>query len=206
MKYYTQILQQLFPSVLFSTDKKEIYLTFDDGPRPIATPSVLNILRKRNIRATFFLVGQNVREYPDFARQIKSEGHQIGNHSYSHANLLFKKKSFVTKEIIQTKEILEATVGEHSPFFRPPYGYFSFSTLNVIKETGLTCVLWSIDSKDFRAGASAKIERRITEHTANGDILLFHDNEITAQTLHTYLPNLLDTLLGEGFIFNTLPL
>ena len=201
-----EILQKLFPSVLFSTNYRGIHLTFDDGPHPIATPQTLEILRKRDIHATFFLLGKNVERHPEIAQKINAEGHQIGNHSYSHNTMFFKKKSWVQKEIQQTEEILESTVGKHSCGFRPPYGYFDFTTLKVIAESGLKCILWSADSKDWKSGTSASIEHRVLRRMQNGSILLFHNNQHTEDRLHIYLPTILDTLLGNGFIFNTLPL
>jgi peptidoglycan/xylan/chitin deacetylase (PgdA/CDA1 family) len=204
MRYDARILQLLFPSVLYSTTAAGIYLTFDDGPHPTATPAVLNILRERNIRATFFFLGQNVRQYPDIARQVAAEGHHIGNHSYTHTNLFFKDKEFIRKEIIQTEDILELNLGKRTRYFRPPYGYFNLSVLNVLKEIGSTCVLWSIDSKDYRLTRQFDIERRVIPHASNGSIFLFHDNKETAQKLHSYLPFLLDTLLEQGFVFKPL--
>ena len=204
MRCDARILQFLFPSVLFTTTAAGIHLTFDDGPHPTATPAVLNILRERNIQATFFFLGQNVQQYPDIARQVATEGHDIGNHSYSHTNLLFKDEAFIQKEIIQTEEILESNLGKRTRYFRPPYGYFNLTILNVLKEIGSTCVLWNIDSKDYRSKRQSDMERRVVPHTSNGSIFLFHDNKDTAQKLHTYLPFILDILLGKNFIFKPL--
>jgi len=204
MRYDARILQLLFPSVLFTTTAKGIHLTFDDGPHPTATPAILNILRERNIRATFFFLGQNVQQYPDIAQQVAAEGHDIGNHSYTHTNLFFKDKASIQKEIIQTEEILESNIGKRTRFFRPPYGYFNLTILSVLKEIGSSCVLWNIDSKDYRLIRQSDIEHRVLPHASNGSIFLFHDNEATAQKLHMYLPDLLDTLLRKGFIFKLL--
>jgi peptidoglycan/xylan/chitin deacetylase (PgdA/CDA1 family) len=120
--------------------------------------------------------------------------------------MFLKKKSWVQKEIQQTEEILESTVGKHSCGFRPPYGCFDFRTLKVIAESGLKCVLWNTDSKDWKSGTAASVEHRIIRSTQNGSILLFHNNKHTENRLQIYLPAILDTLLGKGFIFNTLPL
>jgi peptidoglycan/xylan/chitin deacetylase (PgdA/CDA1 family) len=120
--------------------------------------------------------------------------------------MFFKKRNWIQKEIQRTEEILESTVGKHSRGFRPPYGCFDFTTLKVIAESGLKCVLWNADSKDYKPGTAASIERRILRHTQNGSILLFHNNHHTEDRLQIYLPAILDTLLGNGFIFNTLPL
>ncbi len=204
MRCDARILQLLFPSVLFTTTAAGIHLTFDDGPHPTATLKVLNILRARNIRATFFFLGENVKQYPDIARQAAAEGHVIGNHSYTHTNLFFKNEAFVRKEIFQTEEILESSIGRRTRYFRPPYGYFNLTILNVLKEIESSCVLWDIDSKDYRLTKQIDIERRVIGPTSNGSILLFHDNEETAQKLQSYLPFLLDTLLGRSFVFKQL--
>jgi peptidoglycan-N-acetylglucosamine deacetylase len=204
MRCDARILHLLFPSVLFTTTAAGIHLTFDDGPHPTATPAVLNILRERNIRATFFFLGQNVQRYPDIAKQVATEGHHIGNHSYTHTNLFFKDEAFIRKEIIQTEEILESNLGKRTRYFRPPYGYFNLTILNVLKEIGSTCVLWSIDSKDYRPIRQFDMERRVIRHTSNGSIFLFHDSKDTAQKVHTYLPLLLDILLGKDFVFKPL--
>ena len=206
MTWDIQILKRLFPSILCNVVDESIHLTFDDGPHPVATPLILQKLTELNIRATFFLLGQNVQKFPDLVQQIHSDGHQIGNHTFTHTNLLFKNKTFLRDEILRTKEVLETTIGTHSHFFRPPYGYFDWTTLRVLHELGLTCVLWSIDSKDYKLNSVSNISDRVMQNTANGSILLFHDNIETSKRVQTYLPILLDTLLRKGFNFKTLPI
>ncbi|MGD0038045.1 MAG: polysaccharide deacetylase family protein [Bacteroidota bacterium] len=206
MTWDIQILKRLFPSILLNIVDESIHLTFDDGPHPVATPLILQKLKEFNIRATFFLLGQNVQKFPDLVQQIHNDGHQIGNHTFTHTNLLFKNKIFLRDEIVRTKEILEATIDTHSHFFRPPYGYFDWTTLSVLRELDLICVLWSIDSKDYKLNSVSDISNRIIKNTANGSILLFHDNTETSQRVQTYLPILLDNLLRKGFIFKTLPI
>ena len=110
MRWHIQVLKKCFPSILFETKDESIHLTFDDGPHPIATPIILQELKKRNIRATFFLLGQNAQKFPDLVRQIHTEGHQIGNHSFTHANPIFKNKAFLHDEIQRTREILEKII------------------------------------------------------------------------------------------------
>jgi peptidoglycan/xylan/chitin deacetylase (PgdA/CDA1 family) len=205
MRLDFQILQKVFPSVLFCTTDESIHLTFDDGPHPNATPFILQELKKLDIRATFFLLGQNVQKFPDLAYQIHADGHQIGNHSFTHTNLFFKKKSFVRDEILKTSEIIEAITNTSSRYFRPPYGYFGWTTLNVLRELGLICTLWNVDSKDYKLNSIADISRRVLPCTTNGSILLLHENYKTSQRIQTYLPILLDSLHRKGFIFKTLP-
>ena len=185
---------------------ENIHLTFDDGPHPITTPLILQELKGRNIQATFFLLGQNAQKFPDLVQQIHVEGHQIGNHSFTHANLFFKNKAFLQDEIQQTMEILEKTIGMHSRYFRPPYGYFNLMTLNVLRNLRLTCTLWDVDSKDYKLNSVTDISHRIIPNTTNGSILLFHDNIRTSTKVQTYLPALLDTLLSKEFNFKTLPI
>ena len=206
MRWHIQVLKKCFPSILFETKDESIHLTFDDGPHPIATPIILQELKKRNIRATFFLLGQNAQKFPDLVRQIHTEGHQIGNHSFTHANPIFKNKAFLHDEIQRTREILEKIIGSHSQYFRPPYGYFNWTILNVLHKMELTCALWTVDSKDYRLNSVADILHRVMPNTTNGSILLFHDNDEISQRVKIYLPNLLDTLIDKGFNFKTLPI
>ncbi|MBN1399137.1 MAG: polysaccharide deacetylase family protein [Bacteroidetes bacterium] len=203
MIFETRIARLLFPSVIVKTPAEGIHLTFDDGPHPSATPAVLEILKKRNIHATFFLLGRNVEQYPDIARQVVSEGHQIGNHSYLHANLFFKSTSFVRQQINQAGETIEKNLGTKAGYFRPPYGYLNFQILKILKEKELKCVLWNIDSKDYCSNKQ-EIDNRIPDQISNGSILLFHDNHHTASKVHTYLPDILDKLLEKKYIFKRL--
>lgn len=206
MRYDFRILQSLYPFVICRTTSQGIHLTFDDGPHPIATPEILNILRERKIQATFFVTGKNAEKHPAILQQIKSEGHGIGNHLYTHTCLLFKGREFIRKEILHTEEILRKTIDMRPNLFRPPFGYFNWSMIHTVHELGLRCVLWSFDSKDFQSHKLHDLEHRTLQQTKNGTILLFHDNEYTAHTLHLYLRQTLDSLLREGFNFTPLPL
>ena len=107
-------------------------------------------------------------------------------------------------EILRTKEILDTIIGIHSQKFRPPYGYFDWTTLDVLRELGLTCVLWDVDSKDYVLNSKTNISKRVIRKTKNGSILLLHDNNETSQRIITYLPAILDTLTKKEFIFKTL--
>jgi peptidoglycan-N-acetylglucosamine deacetylase len=206
MRWDFLILRRLFPSILFKTMDESIHLTFDDGPHPITTPLILQELKGRNIQATFFLLGQNAQKFPDLVRQIHAEGHQIGNHSFTHANLFFKNKAFLRDEIQRTMETLEKTIGIYSHYFRPPYGYFNWTTLNVLRKLELTCTLWDVDSKDYKLNSVTDISHRVIPNATNGSILLFHDNVETSTKVQTYLPILLDALLSKEFNFKTLPI
>ena len=205
MRWNFQILKKkIFPTVLFNMGDQSIYLTFDDGPHPIATPLVLRELKKHKIKASFFLLGQNAQKFPDLVRKINAEGHQICNHSFTHANLFFKNKAFLRNEILRTVETIESITGTHTNYFRPPFGYFNWTTMNVLHELGLTCVLWDVDSKDYKLNSVTDISNRVIPNTTNGSILLFHDNDLTSQKVETYIPTLLNTLIKKDFNFATL--
>lgn len=206
MRWDIQILQQFYPLILSSTTDECIHLTFDDGPHPVATPIVLKELKKHNIQATFFLLGQNVQKFPELVRQINDEGHQIGNHSFTHVNLFFKNKAFLRNEMMHTSAIIEEITGRQIKYFRPPYGYFNRSTLKVVQELDLTCVLWSVDSKDYLVISTADILHRVIPITSKGSILLFHDNDLTSERIATYLPIVLNALFRKELVFKTLPI
>ena len=150
-----------------------IALTFDDGPGE-ATPAVLDMLRRAGIHATFFLCGQNVERYPELARRIAQEGHEIGNHTYSHPRLLGRTPGKIAWEIEHTQNIISYRTGQTPTLFRPPYGLRWFGLFPVLKRNGLTSVMWSVNSRDWKR-PHTKIVQRVIQETHPGAIILFHD-------------------------------
>jgi peptidoglycan/xylan/chitin deacetylase (PgdA/CDA1 family) len=205
MDWSTKLLKKIFPSIIVKTDSQKIHLTFDDGPHPFSTPIILDILNKYEINATFFLLGKQVYEYPILAKQIKINGHQIGNHSYSHTNLFLKRNNFVYNELHRTEELLISTINEKTNLFRPPYGCVNWNTLNLINSLGMKCIFWSNDSKDYK-DSSSEIIKRIMGNVEQGSILLLHDNDLTANKIREYLPALIEILLEQGFKFDIISL
>jgi peptidoglycan/xylan/chitin deacetylase (PgdA/CDA1 family) len=195
----------LFPSILWRTGERSLHLTFDDGPHPDATPVVLEILREREIRATFFLVGTRVAQFPHLANEIAREGHSIGNHTLSHRNLFLKSRPRQTYEIVEADKIIAEAVGSRPAFFRPPYGYFDLKTLDIATWTDHQVVLWDVDSRDFENPSSASIAANVTKKARAGAILLFHDNHATAKKLRGLLDETLDRLEDRGYDFSPLP-
>jgi peptidoglycan/xylan/chitin deacetylase (PgdA/CDA1 family) len=206
MRYDFRIFRFFVPSIVLRTASESVHLTFDDGPHPVATPKVLDVLRERKLKATFFLLGRNCRKHPDLVRRIIAEGHSIGNHSYDHACLSFKGLDYVCSEIQKTEEAIGEITGNGTHFFRPPYGCFNWRIAGAAEELNLICVLWDTDSKDFRKGSPESVRRRILRQYRKGSILLFHDNELTADRIESYLPQALDFLLQKGTTFTPLPL
>lgn len=194
----------LFPSILWHTKNRAVHLTFDDGPHPAATPKVLEILKRRNIRATFFLVGTNVQRYPGIASEIVRCGHTIGNHGQTHRPLIFKSFILQQREIQQANETLKEILNLRPSFFRPPYGYFDARTLRLVRTEGQKVVMWDVDAHDFSATQPDLIPATVCKRARPGSIVLLHDNDNTASTIEQYLAPLLDRLSDCGFEFSAL--
>ncbi|MFH0763336.1 MAG: polysaccharide deacetylase family protein [Candidatus Omnitrophota bacterium] len=162
--------------------KKRIALTFDDGPDGKYTAKILDILKHAGIKASFFLVGKNVKKYPSLAKRIRAEGHDIGNHTYTHPVSLFftngKSEKFIREEIEQTNHIIKEVVGEWPLLFRPPLARWDLSSrrfLSIARSFGHLPVGWSWSAIDW-LGSSFVISQRLLRCPKNdGDIVLLHD-------------------------------
>ncbi|MGD0335914.1 MAG: polysaccharide deacetylase family protein [Candidatus Omnitrophota bacterium] len=155
---------------------KLVALTFDDGPSPEWTPQILEALKAAGIKATFFMLGKHVREYPEIARMVVSEGHEIGNHSYSHHVLIYYKTDELEKEIKDTEQIIGKVTGVTTKYFRPPKAWLTEAEKKKIKEMGYKIVLWSLNSKDWVNFDDKYIVRYLARRINPGDIILFHDS------------------------------
>lgn len=180
----------------------KIALTFDDGPHPYLTPKILDILKKYKVHATFFLVGENVKNYPDLAERILKEGHEIGNHTYTHGRVSERSFFEMRKEI----ELCESSIYEQTDYktkiFRPPEGFLDDKIRAISKEMDYSVILWNIDTKDWAHESPAAICRNITDHISPGSIILMHDyisfDSPTPEALELFLP----ILLERGYQFS----
>jgi len=178
-----------------------IAMTFDDGPHPQNTPRLLDMLRKRNIKATFYVVGRNVSQYPHIVRRIVSEGHEIANHSWSHGNLSKMSDAGVRKELSKTRDAIVAASGVQPRTMRPPYGALRSSQRAwVYREFGYPTILWDVDPLDWKRPGPSVVTSRILSNTRNGSIVLAHD--LHKSTVDA-MPATLDGLLRKGFHFVT---
>jgi peptidoglycan/xylan/chitin deacetylase (PgdA/CDA1 family) len=184
-----------------------VAITFDDGPDPAYTPAILDILAAHNVKATFFMVGRHVRQYPDIARRIVAEGHDIGNHTYTHRSMVPLSPDKILEEIVYGEKIIEEVTGKKVYFFRPPRGLYNQVVRDIVADRQYTMVLWSISSQDWRESSSRIITQKILDSVIGGDILLFHDsgNLITAQGGNRYntvaaLPKILAGLEEKGLV------
>ena len=191
-----RLLRWLFPSAIWKgADEHAVYLTFDDGPSQELTLWLLETLRKAEIKATFFCVGNNVKKHPELYRQIVADGHEVGNHTMQHENGL---KTSVGDYLTSVKEARKQI---DSPLFRPPYGKLSVKQYLEIKRLHMKVVFWSWLSYDFDPSQSMdQLKNKL--HTINGgDILVFHDNPKAADTLLESLQYAIDFLRQKAFTF-----
>ncbi len=158
------------------TPHKKVALTFDDGPSPIWTPKILDELKRANIKATFFMVGHHVKKYPDVAKRVAKEGHQIGNHGYAHSVLLYYTPEELEEEIKYTEHVIRDVTGKTTKCFRPPKALITKEEKGKIKSMGYNVVLWSLNSKDWVTFDNKSMIRYILRNIQNGDIILFHDS------------------------------
>jgi polysaccharide deacetylase family sporulation protein PdaB len=176
-------------------EDKKIALTFDDGPYPDITNPILDLLKTYNAKATFFVVGNKVDQFPETVQREIAEGHEIANHTYNH--IYFKKNmspDTIHNEIMKTEQTLEKLTGRKPLLFRPPGGFYNEQMIQIAKKLGYTTVMWSWhqDTKDWRSPGVNKIVRKVLNNARNGDIVLFHDygSTQTVQALGIILPEL----------------
>ncbi len=184
-----------------NTSQPYVAMTFDDGPHKTNTPRLLDILKERNIKATFFVVGKNAKAYPDIIRRILAEGHEIGNHSWDHKQLSAMSIDRMRNEMSTTDDAVVAASDFHMRLMRPPYGATNLHIKQIcLDQFHYQTILWSVDPLDWKRPGSAVVEQRIVAAAHNGAIILSHDiHEPTIDAME----GTLDTLLSKGFHFVT---
>ncbi len=189
-----------------------IALTFDDGPNGWYTCEVLNILEKYNIKATFFVIGQNVQRYPEVCRQIVASGHTLGNHSFYHQKLLcLRSPKTIALELEQTQQLIYHYTGLQQKLFRPPYGFRTPWLVRTAKQLGYTVITWDNMTSDWKSSKSAEeITSAIVRRVKPGGIIVLHDGrgsrlDYDRSQMLQALPQIIETLKGKGFDFVTVP-
>lgn len=179
-----------------------VALTFDDGPHPKHTIRLLDMLKERGVKATFYVIGQNVLQYPEIVQRMAAEGHEIGNHSYTHPSLPKIGHARVGEEISKTNAAIEQVVGITPVTMRPPYGAINPTiTKRLNEEFDLPVILWSVDPQDWKIRKASHVSNHILQNAKPGSIILAHD--IHASTIDA-MPAVLDGLLAKGFRFATI--
>ena len=192
-------LRWIYPKAYWRMDPKEhsVYLTFDDGPIPEATPFILDTLAKYGIKATFFMVGDNVRKYPHLFERIKAEGHQVGNHTYNHMGSVRHTLKTYVKNTNKANELI------HSKYFRPPHGWMRPAAYIWLNRK-YKVVMWDVVTRDYSKLLTAEdVANNIKTYTRNGSIITFHDSLKSIDKLYTALPESLEWLISQGYQFKT---
>jgi peptidoglycan/xylan/chitin deacetylase (PgdA/CDA1 family) len=183
------------------TSRPVVAMTFDDGPHPQLTPKLLDLLKERNIRATFYVIGKNVEAYPEIARRIVEEGHEIGNHTFTHPALSKIGAARVKTEIDRTNTAIRQATGVMPRTMRPPYGATNVAINRRLREEfDLPVIMWSVDPQDWKHRNASRVSSHIINNSKAGDIILAHD--IHPSTIAAMAPAL-DALLARGLKFVT---
>jgi peptidoglycan/xylan/chitin deacetylase (PgdA/CDA1 family) len=187
--------------------EKVVAITFDDGPNPKYTPQLLDILKNKGVKATFFVVGLHVKKYPDIAKRIVDEGHDIGNHTYTHKDLVPSTRRMVLAQVHKTEHVIKKVTGVRTNLFRPPRGIYSSAVRRLlVDEKKYRMILWSVSSVDWRGLNPKAILRRIVRYLRPGAILLFHDSGAlvrregaSRENTIDALPMVIDHLKAKGY-------
>lgn len=191
------ILRWLYPRAHWRMDKnvKAVYLTFDDGPIPEITPWVLDLLDKYHIKATFFLVGDNVRKHPEEFQMIVERGHRLGNHTYNHIQGIKYLSYNYLANTNKADELIK------SDLFRPPHGWMRWAQYMVLRNR-YTIVMWDLVTRDYSKRLNGKqVLANVKKYVRNGSIITFHDSIKSEKNLKYALPRAIEWLLEQGYEF-----
>lgn len=180
-----------------ASDIKRVALTFDDGPHPIYTEPLLDGLRERGVKATFFVTGENAKLHPDIIKRMHEEGHLIGNHTYTHIELTKSNRETFKQELVKTNEVIQEITGEEVLYVRPPYGAWD---KKLESELNMFPILWSIDPLDWCTSNSSCITQAVLKKVGENDIILMHDYYKTSVEAALMI---VDDLQKQGYEFVT---
>ena len=178
-------------------EKPKIALTFDDGPNPSSTPVLLDGLAGRNVKVTFFVIGENVVKYPKVVSREAEEGHIIGNHTYSHVDLTKMSQEMTECELGKTNTAIEEITGKKTEYMRPPYGAWK---KEMEENTGMIAVLWNVDPLDWNTDNETEIVNKVVTETEENDIILLHDCYLSSVKAAL---RIIDIMQAKGYEFVT---
>jgi len=187
----------------FSPDKKNIYLTFDDGPTPEITDWVLATLKKYDAKATFFCIGKNIEQNADIFKNIYQSGHAIGNHTFNHLNGWKTNSQDYLNSVLKTDQIIKDLLDTNDKkLFRPPYGKIKTAQTKLLIKNNYKIIMWSVLSGDFDNGIDENICLiNVIKNTNNGSIIVFHDSVKAYDKLQVVLPKILEHFSNKGYSF-----
>jgi peptidoglycan/xylan/chitin deacetylase (PgdA/CDA1 family) len=180
-----------------SAEIRRVALTFDDGPHPVYTEKLLDALKERGVKATFFVTGEHAELHPDVIKRIHDEGHLIGNHTYSHIQLTSANKEQFQNELIQTNKILSDITGDEIQYVRPPYGSWD---KKIETELNMFPVLWNVDPLDWCTANASRVANAVLKKVSDNDIILLHDYYDTSVDAAIMV---VDELQKQGYDFVT---
>ena len=191
-------LRWIYPHALWRMNPREraVYLTFDDGPIPEATPFILDTLDRFSARATFFMVGDNVRKYPHLMQEVRMRGHRIGNHTFNHIGGLGKGSFRYIENVKEADHLLKTNL------FRPPRGWMRLAQYHMLRKQGYEVVMWDLVTRDYSNLLTADdVLHNVQRFTRPGSIITFHDSLKSIDKLKGALPRALQWLAQEGYEF-----
>lgn len=194
------IVRWIYPKAVWrmNPDERKVYLTFDDGPIPDITPWVLDLLEKYNIKATFFLVGDNVRKHREEFDMIIRRGHQVGNHTYNHVRGFSDKVPQYLENVEKADKLI------HSNLFRPPHGYMGWRQYHTLCKQ-YRIIMWDVVTRDYSRRLNGKqVFEKLKKYVRNGSIITFHDSLKSEKNLKYALPRSIEWLIEQGYSFGVL--
>lgn len=196
LAFYNRALLTLAQPQIAS-DVRRVALTFDDGPHPLYTEPLLDGLKERGVRATFFVTGENAALHPDIIKRMHDEGHLIGNHTYTHIELTKTNREKFKRELVKTNEVLQEITGEEVLYVRPPYGAWD---KKLESELNMFPILWSVDPLDWCTADASCITQTVLKKVGENDIILMHDYYKTSVEAALAI---VDELQRQGYEFVT---
>jgi len=196
---------QFFGGLIYrvNTNNKVVALTFDDAPSEY-TDQVLTILKEKNIKATFYAIGQNIEKFPTQVKEIVNQGHELGNHSYSHVRLILKPPSFISREVDKTNELIRSVGYSGEITFRPPNGKKLFILPWYLSTHNIKTIMWDVEPDTYASGNSDKIIQYTIQNTKPGSIILMHPFcGMECDADRVALPVIIDQLQADGYRFVT---
>ncbi len=184
-------------------ERKQVALTFDDGPDGMVTPEILDILKAKEVNASFFYIGNSVKKHPDVEKRVYNEGNLVLNHSMCHPDFHNLAPDKMMKEITDTEDAIYSITGKRPALVRPPYGSVSKEELELLNSSGCKAVIWSSDTLDWSQKDSTSITGNVLDNVRNGDIILMHSNGDKKATAEA-LPGMIDGLKAKGYTIVTL--
>lgn len=202
-------IKRLFSNYVWDlpNTQNKIYLTFDDGPTPEITEWVLEELKKHNIKATFFCIGNNIQKHPELFQKVINEGHVIGNHTYDHMNgWKTETETYLENISLCDKQIQKSSIENlQSKIFRPPYGKIKTAQAKIVRRLGYKIIMWDVLSADFdQTITPEKCLENVISNVKSGSVIVFHDSIKASHNLKYALPETLNFLKEKGFLFDVI--